>query len=327
MISVTFGKWVSHSNMLLSAALYFEWKRGERVDIRRVDHDVPPTNTFVVEQDGRRAFCDYNDTFELLPAGANVDVYAKRSVTEGDVARGVWPLGFHFNYAWSLHRLLRRPGVLARANYTEIVRALDVLQWTTGSHFARRIDQWFTPPRDHGGRAIFFTRLWAPERNRDPEEKERRRKMNRVRIEAVRAMRAMPDTAAGIYPTPDAVAECPDLVLTEAEMRSKAYGEALRSADIGIANEGLKGSPGWKIGEYVAGSKAIVTNPIAGVIPGFERERHYIEFDDPRAVPDLVADLRRGRRYRAIQEANWEYCRTYLHPDVYFERILARLRS
>lgn len=325
MITVTLGKWVSHSNLLLSAALYFEDRHRERVEFRCAT-DGPPNATLVVEANGKRALCDYNDTYQR-EASDGIDLYAKRSLTAEDVARGVWPLGFHFNYAYSLHRLLRRPGFVARRNAIEIQRALDVLQLSTGSHFARRIEQWFRPPEDHGGRAIFYTRLWDPDRNRDPDEKERRRKMNRVRIDAVRALRAMPNTAAGIYPTPDAISACPDLVLTHAEMRSKAYGEVLRGADIGIANEGLKGSPGWKIGEYVAGSKAIVTNAIECVIPDFERGRHYAEFDDVAAVPDLVADLRRNHGYRAMQEANWEYTRRYLHPDVYFERLLTRLAA
>ena len=303
--------------------MYFAEKTGRRVDFRCNASSRLPLATFELQVAGRRAFLDYNDRFELEPIGLEMDRYFKRSLTPADVNNGIRPLGFHFNYSHRLYRLLREPGFARRSNRVEIARAIDVFAWTAWSHFARRVDEMFTPPEDHGGRVLFYTRLWEPDRSRDPEEQERRRRMNDVRIQAVRVLRTMGNTDVGIMSSAFARAACPDLLLSRKHTQSKEYGRLLRGADIGIANEGLRGSPGWKIGEYVAGSKAVISNTITTVIPEFLPDRNYLLFEDPLAIPELVATLRRGKRYRELQHANWEYCRRHLHPDGYFERIVS----
>ena len=151
--------------------------------------------------------------------------------------------------------------------------------------------------------------------------------MNETRIEAVRALRRMENTVAGIIPDEFSQRTCPDLLLAKEQSSSKVFGEELRRSDIGIVNEGLRGSPGWKIGEYVAASKAVLSNAIESVVPGFELHTHYLRFDDPREIPDLVSKLRSTKDYRAMQAANWEYTRAYLHPERYLPRILERLLS
>jgi hypothetical protein len=309
--------------MLLSAAMYYEHVHHHPVEIRCEPSSDIGNAQLVIDVDGRRAVCDYTDGFSIRPV-ANTTTYFKRSVAPDDASRVV-PLGFHFNYSYRLYRLLGRPGFAARRNFVEIRRALDALQLTGGSHFSRGVAQMFTPPADNGGRVIFFTRLWEPHSRIDADEQERRRRMNQVRIELVRALRRIPNTACGIFPTELSRRLCPDLLMSARDAASRNYGTALRSADIGIANEGLKGSPGWKIGEYVAGSKAIVSNSIECVIPEFQEGVNYSLFSFAEEIADLIADLRRNKRYREQQQANWEYTRRYLHPDVYFSRILTAL--
>ena len=326
-ITLTVGTWISHDNMLLSAARFYEKRSGRRLAIRCDRNAGLPLATFLLEADGRRAFLDYNDRFELEPFGADADLYAKRSLRPEDEGRGIFPLGFHFNYSFDLHRLLLRPGFAAPANRTEIARAVDAFGLTGWSHFSRRIDHMFVPPSDHGGRALFHARLWDPSRNRDPEEQDRRRRMNEIRLEAVRSLRKMENTVAGIIPDDYSRRTCPELLLAADQATSKVFGAELRRSDIGIVNEGLRGSPGWKIGEYVAGSKAVLSNSIESVVPGFESGTHYLRFDDPREIPDLVSGLRATKDYRRMQLANWEYTRAYLHPERYFARILERLAS
>ena len=324
-IKLTLGTWISHDNMLLSAARYHAHRTGQKIAFECVPEGGLPLATFLLEAEGRRMFLDYNDRYELDPAGADADVYAKRSLRPEAVTARVLPLGFHFNYSFELHHLLAHRGFLSLKNRTEILRCVDFTGRTGWSHFERRVHHLFTPPVDHGGRVIFYVRLWEPARNRDPEEQERRRKMNLVRVEAVRALRKLENTAAGIIPDDFAHGMCPDLLLSPHQTTSKAYGAELRRADIGVANEGLRGSPGWKIGEYVAGGKAVLSNTIESVIPGFEVGTNYLRFDDPREIPDLVRALRKDGSYRAMQAANWQYTVEHLHPDRYLPRILERL--
>lgn len=326
-ITLTLGTWISHNNMLLSAARYWAARTGNHVEFRCKPGPEVPLATFVLEAGGRRAFIDYNDRYELLPVGETMDLYMKRSLRPEDEARGIVPIGFHFNYCHGLHRLLTRRGFLSRRNQTEIVRALDMFERTGWSHTGRRVPHMFTPPRDGGGRVLFYVRLWDPLRNKDAEEQERRYKMNTVRIEAVRALRKLGNTAAGIIAEDYAKKMCPDLLLSAEQTGSRGYHAELRRADIGIANEGLRGSPGWKIGEYVAGSKAVISNAIESVVPGFVAGSNYALFDDALEIPDVVSALRRDRSYVAMQEANWAYTRAHLHPDVYFQRLLDRIAA
>ena len=146
--------------------------------------------------------------------------------------------------------------------------------------------------------------------------------MNRVRIDVVRALREMGNAISGIYPDYYAQDLCPDILASKKHMTKRCYLNNLRISDICITNEGLKCSPGWKIGEYVAGSKCVVTNEIKCVIPEFREGVNYQVFDDPSNVIDIVFNLRLDKSYKECQVANWEYSSKHLHPDVYFQHLV-----
>jgi hypothetical protein len=311
--------------MLLSAALYYAHKNRLPITIQCSPQARIPANAFVLEVDGKRAFLDYNDDYELRPIGLQMDMYGKRSLTMSDAAEGIVPLGFHFNYSFGLHRLLWKKGFFHSRNRVEILRSLDWLRITNMSHLDMRVPHLFSPPADHGGKVIFYTRLWDPSRGTDQEERKRRHHMNEMRIQIVRTLRRMENNVSGIFPDTFARHTCPELLVPEEETTKQNYLSKLRSADIGIANEGLKGSPGWKIGEYVVGSKCIISTAVAPLIPAFDTEVNYLVFDDPNEIPEIVMQLRKGKKYLRMGEKNWQYCLKYLHPDVYFERILRHL--
>lgn len=322
-LKLTARIWVSHCNMLLSAALYYSHKHRQPITIQCVHHANFPKGCLVLEVNGKRAFLDYKDSYELEPMGLQMDMYGKRSLTHDDAAKGIFPLGFHFNYSFGLHRLLWKKGFLHKQNKIEIIRSVDLFRLTNMSHFDMQVPHLFARPTDNGGRVIFYTRLWDPARNPDPKVKELRCRLNEVRIKAVRTLRKMDNTSSGIFPDAYAQRICPDLLVPVRETTKRKYMANLHSADIGI--DGLIGSPGWKIGEYVACSKGVISNAIESVIPGFTADINYLLFDDPATIPDLVMQLRRKKNYRYMQEANWCYCLEYLHPDVYFQRILEHL--
>ena len=53
----------------------------------------------------------------------------------------------------------------------------------------------------------------------------------------------------------------------------------VKSSDICIATTGLHKSIGWKFGEYIAASRAIITEPLYYEIPGeLKRGSNYLEF-------------------------------------------------
>jgi hypothetical protein len=99
--------------------------------------------------------------------------------------------------------------------------------------------------------------------------------------------------------------------------RKSAYLSLLHRASVGIATTGLQGSNGWKLGEYVAAAKAIVTEPLRYSLPGrFEPDRNYLLFRDEHECLKATQTLIRNRTMRhAMMHENLAYYRCHLRPD------------
>jgi hypothetical protein len=50
--------------------------------------------------------------------------------------------------------------------------------------------------------------------------------------------------------------------------------------DIGIADDGLQNTPGWKIGEYMMLNKTVIPTPIRAVVEQFKSGENYISLED-----------------------------------------------
>ena len=88
------------------------------------------------------------------------------------------------------------------------------------------------------------------------------------------------------------------------------------------------GCLGWKLGEFLALGKAIMSTPLARVMPGaFDPEEHYMQTNGAAdsldaAIARLVDD--RQMRDRLERRAR-QYYDEYLRPDRVARRILASL--
>jgi hypothetical protein len=121
----------------------------------------------------------------------------------------------------------------------------------------------------------------------------------------------------------------PDLIVPESLTAQASYIETMRSHPICVATTGLHGSIGWKLAEYVAFSKAILTERLLYSVPGdFGPDRNYIEFASPddcaAAATRLVED--RDLRQRLMLN-NAAYYREYVRPDALVANALARARG
>jgi hypothetical protein len=125
---------------------------------------------------------------------------------------------------------------------------------------------------------IFITRLWEPDHpalagTPDVEA------LNATRIACIRALRKAfgKRAIAGCISTPLAKVTCPELIDPLPSDRH-SYLKRLATCTIGISTLGLFGSNPWKLAEYVALGRAIVTEPLRYVVPGFEAGTHYLQF-------------------------------------------------
>ena len=175
-----------------------------------------------------------------------------------------------------------------------------------------------------------MTRLWDPSRNNDPIEKERRVLQNNFRINACRIIsKKFPNSITGIYPDYYAKEIAKDILLDIKKTKKKSYISELRKSDICIADDGLKDTPGWKIGEYAMLNKAIISTPIKTVVEQFESGKNYISLVDRtdfKNLPDIINELIKSKFYLDIKENNKIWSNKYLRPDSYIENILKNCR-
>ncbi len=82
-----------------------------------------------------------------------------------------------------------------------------------------------------------------------------------------------------------------------------------RTADVCVTTAGLEGTIGWKIAEYVAASRAIVSERLVSVLPGgFSAGVDYLEFSSvDEFVPAVERLLSDDALRLAMMRANWSY--------------------
>jgi len=284
---------------------------------------------------------DRSDRF-ALPALAACDVYCKRSYYEPDL--NAVPDGFRhkirpfgLNYACRTSRSSRRVSRLLAADYLiraarSGVRGFRALLADARSvqvvGFLRSplVEEFEQPPTVELDPIIVFqTRLWSQNELGPGESAE---EINADRVAIVRALKtAFPDHfAGGLMPTPLALAKYRDLVSPQPDKR-REFIRWTRRCLIGVQTRGLHHSLPFKLAEYLAGSKCIVTSPLRHVLPvpplpGL----HYLEFRCPRECVEHCARLLHDARLvNGLRSAAWAYYRTEVQPAARATRLLHRI--
>ena len=88
--------------------------------------------------------------------------------------------------------------------------------------------------------------------------------MNADRIELLhRLQSAFPaQFTGGVSDNACARRQCPELIVPDRLTGKRAYLHRMQHTEICVASTGLHGSTGWKLAEYVAAGRAIVTEPL-----------------------------------------------------------------
>jgi hypothetical protein len=118
----------------------------------------------------------------------------------------------------------------------------------------------------------------------------------------------------------------PDLVAPPESTSQSGYLRILRSSAICVASTGLHGSTGWKLAEYVAFAKAVLSEPLVYDLPGsFAGGSNYIEFTSPEeCVAGAIRLIAEPDLRRRIMRNNAAYYRDYLQPDALVRNALTR---
>jgi hypothetical protein len=281
--------------------------------------------------DGRTTVCydvhDWNWIDERILG--EVDFYFKRSFDPRHVStlperHKVFPLGLNYRVLSAepdRFRFQRSAFYASQARVKAMLKSLKVDRLLRGQGDAERLDNleaW--PDFTAEPRVLFMARAWDTNHILDPRQRDVVHALNDMRAECVRWLRKELGSRffGGLAHDPFASAHYRDVLLPDAGLANKRrYLALLKQYPICIATTGLNGSNGWKLGEYVAHSKAIVTEPLQHAVPGdFGSPGHFLEFTTPDGLLEATTRLIEDRELRcAMMMNNHRYYGAYVRPD------------
>jgi len=166
---------------------------------------------------------------------------------------------------------------------------------------------------------IFFARLWEPDKGDDQAYKDELNSINQSRIENILKCRETfgDRFIGGLYDDRFTRRLVPELVVTGKITKKRNYLRLMKKASICIATTGLHKSIGWKMGEYVAASKAIITEPLNYTVPGdFSENKNYLNFSSSSELTEKIDYLLSNPdEIFNMMCNNYFYYHKYLKPE------------
>ena len=300
-----------------------------------------------IEVDGcATAFVDFHDSWELNAAGLRDHaVYFKRSLDPSrhaeDVRRKLVPLGLIYE-VWSdgfdrfeaLRILAHQMPWRRRAREFAAYAVQLAASWTNLGPRANVSLTSGPPEPSQDPRVLFMVGLWDPanvalqEPSRVPEFEA----INFTRSACIRQLRAALGDRfhGGAQRSAFARRYAPDTLLPDAQVSSKRrYLETVRDHPICVATMGLHGSNGCKLAEYVALSRAIVSEPLRYLVPGpFAPDSHYLPFESPEeCVRQVMLLVERPTLRAQLMRNNWDYYNAWSRPVALATRVIETIRE
>jgi len=321
--------WTHHLNQLIYA--YFYFCKAEKIKVNIVKNENVGYDGAILHLEGKSIFLDYSDGPKFIDSADLYDFYFKRSLRVEHQTKKIYPLNFNIPMAYKSHVLLlnlKKDILFDKQNRTEVIRAIDRFSlFTNSSHAILDIKRYPRKVIDFGGNIIFHTRLWNPDNHNDKDEKERRMSQNEFRINACRLLKkTYKNASVGLFTDKLASELAPDLLLDAKHSNKNNYLNTLSKYNICVADDGLKDTPGWKIGEYLLFGKAVITTPLNIAVDDFKEHVNYERLNTRSSfleLPEKIEYLLEGKKYLKMGEDNLNWSKIYLHPKNYLRRILS----
>jgi hypothetical protein len=172
-------------------------------------------------------------------------------------------------------------------------------------------------------RVLFMVTAYDPynDPQRAKDKIEEKVQLNEFRASCVRTLRSElgPRFFGGFVHNKFTRLKYKDVLIEHARDAKKSnYLSLLQDFPICVATSGLHGSIGWKLAEYVAFSRAIVTEKLQFEVPGgFQPEHNYLEFTSPESCAEQSMRLLNDCELRKnLMFNNSLYYQHYLRPDM-----------
>jgi len=332
-IQLLIKHWIPHLNQILYSLSYYCYQNNQKHQV--IYSNEAPYEGAILIVNNIYCLLDFSDSPKTIDFEAKYDYYFKRSLSKTNINSKILPLNFQTNFSFRpLSQIIKMDNRILKnaTSKTEIVRALDYFNLVTkDSHSSKNINRFPKKINDNDGRIIFLTRLWNPNKTDNTEEKERRIKQNEYRINACRTIsKNFKNSITGLYPDEYSSIIAKDILIDLSTTTKKNYLSELKKADIGIADDGLFDTPGWKIGEYIMSNKAIITTPINVHIHDFKEDINYLKTrdrNDYESLPALIDNLITDRKYMVMKKNNKKWYNQYLEPEAFIKNIFSQIKE
>jgi len=288
------------------------------------------THLSAVLNDGVRIHYDLHDSWEIdEECLSESDHYFKRSLSS-KLLPAAWKksgkihaLGLYYPvYSAGIDWFAMRRAVFLDSGRKRRERMLNLGLLNMFRDAPNSSNVWL-PPHDSAAPAILFmTTAWDPHDDplRSKDKVRERIRMNEVRAKCIELLRKeFKDRFYGGFIYSDfAKKSFPKCLVADNRLTSKRrYLSLLARPSICVATTGLHGSIGAKFAEYVAFSKAIVSERLNYEVPGsFRRDQNYLEFGSPEECVVCVARLLSDADLRHhMMVMNSRYYHRCVRPD------------
>ncbi|NJM14794.1 MAG: hypothetical protein HC896_04945 [Bacteroidales bacterium] len=274
---------------------------------------------------------DTHDSIEVdLEYLKACDFYFKRSYSAkyceslGDQGKKIFPYGLNYDVfpnrfnAHGLARNLFLPG-----NHSKLKRLASSFPFLDRACFVPRLRFMENPPDTSlSPKAIFVVRAYDPfsASDRSAEKIEERKAINDTRARCIMLLKKEFGNHfyGGFVPETYARKNYKDLLVDNKNQTSKKkYLHILAKYPISLATTGLHDSIGWKFGESIAFSKAILTEKLHFSVPSLKEGTHYLSFATPEECVTQASRLFTDHNLRkSMMIDNFKYYHAWLKPDV-----------
>ena len=279
-----------------------------------------------------RVHYDGHDSFEINEKNLEqCDFYFKRSFSRTHVdgfkrhAGKIFPLGLQYSVLPDSpdRHAVRRAFALAKGLNAKLLSLIDAVDGANLLKYAARVrDLESLPNYDLPARVLFLVTAYDPydHPDRSKAKIEEYICLNETRARCIQVLRKElgPNFLGGFTHNAYTTRKYREFLVAEPRVTGKKrYLETLKSYPICIATTGLHGSIGWKFAEYIALSKAIVSEKLNYEVTGDLREgRNYLEFSTPEQCAERCTRLIEHRATRnALMLNNALYYQSHLRPD------------
>jgi hypothetical protein len=279
---------------------------------------VGDAQCIAIDVDGTRLVIEVYDQTDLwnLELLDWCDVYAKRNIDPlraGPMAHKVIPYGMNLA-SHSKRSVLAVLAAMAAAFPSGFRPRLSAIYcYVVTPHW---MDFEHDPSMPVEDEILYQTRVW------DPVDSAEDTSINDERIALLRALRAefKHRLVGGVVPNDYARRKYPDLI-TRIPSRHRQYISSAKRPAIAIYSRGLFGSIAFKMPEYLAASKCIVSDPITNLLPS--PLSHVLQYSSAEeCVARCQAALSSRDLIRYQRERSWSYYKEHVRCPTAIRRIL-----